>query len=351
MPENHTPDVRTLPLVSVIVPCRNEVAFIGSCLDSIAASSYPRDRLEVLVVDGASTDGTREIIEQRALEFPFVRRIHNEKRITPVALNLGIRASRGAYVVWMSAHNAYPPDYIPLSVEWAERSGADNVGGVIDTRPRSEGLWARGVVAAHTHAFGVGASRFRIHRGEPQFTDTVFGGCYRRDVFDRVGLFNERLTRGQDMEFNLRLKRAGGKTLLVPAIQSIYHARTRPWEFARYTWVNGEWAILPFLYSEGAPVGMRHLVPLGFAGALTAGVAALAAGFGWTLFLLVATPYVVANALASIDVAIRRRRPSYLPVMPWVFALFHLSYGFGSISGVLKLLGRWLREGRTTRDR
>jgi glycosyltransferase involved in cell wall biosynthesis len=331
-----------LPMVSVIVPCRDEATYIGACLDSIAASDYPKDRLEVLVVDGSSTDGTRDIIADRADRHPFIRRIHNQQRTTPVALNLGIKEARGSYIAWMSAHNSYPPNYLSESVRWAERSGADNVGGVIVTRSRTVGLWADAVRTALTHRFGVGSSHFRVHPTEPTWVDTVFGGCYRRDVFDRIGLFNESLTRGQDMEFNLRLRRAGGKTLLIPTIRSEYNARSSPVEFARHTWVNGEWAILPFMYSDGPPVGARHLVPLAFALCILAGIVVVLSGGGWWLVAVVTVPYALASLGTSFVVALKERRPALLVVLPAAFAVLHLGYGFGSVSGTFKVIWRRL---------
>jgi succinoglycan biosynthesis protein ExoA len=330
-------ELAPLPIASVVVPCRNEIRFINDTLSSIVASDYPKDRLEVLIVDGSSDDGTTQVIDSFVASQPFMRRIDNPRRITPVALNLAVRASRGDFIIWMSAHNTYPPNYITECVRWALASQADNVGGIIITRPRSRGLWARAVVAAHTHVFGVGGSRFRTHRAAPIWADTVFGGCYRRSVFDRIGYFNEELVRGQDMEFNLRLKRAGGRTLLVPSIQSVYHARTRPFEFARYTWNNGVWAILPFRHSEGLPVGLRHLVPLIFVVALLAGLLIWLAGGGMWALALVGIPYLVAALGASAHVAWRERNAGFLFVMPLVFALFHLSYGSGSLDGLLRL--------------
>lgn len=330
----------SLPLVSVVVPCRNEAPFIEGCLTSIVASEYPKHRLEVIVVDGESTDGTRELIDRHVRVHAFVRRIDNPQRTTPFALNLGIRAAKGAYILWMSSHNEYPSDYISECVRWAVQSGADNVGGVIVTRPRTEGLWARAVTAALAHPFGVGGSHFRTHRPEPAWVDTVFGGCYRREVFDRIGLFNEGLTRGQDMEFNLRLSRAGGRTLLVPTIRSIYYARTRPREFLKHTWSNGEWAILPFLYSTGTPVGVRHLVPLAFAISIVAGVAAGLAGLGWWLLAAVVAPYAFLSIGASAALAWRERRPVMLVMLPMAFAMLHFTYGVGSMSGVVKLVLR-----------
>lgn len=339
--------VDALPPVTVIVPCRNERRFIAACLTSLIENGYPTDRLQVLVVDGMSTDGTRQVVTTLAEQRPCIELLDNPRWTTPVSLNIGVRAARGTYVLWMSAHNSYARGYIAESVRWAIGTGADNVGGVIVTAPRSDGLLAEAITAALTHRFGVGGSGFRLPGDTPRWADTVFGGCYRRDVFDRVGLFNEALTRGQDMEFNLRLARAGGRTLLVPTIRSTYYARTRLSEFLHHTWVNGVWAILPFRYSSIVPVSARHLAPLAFALALAGSVATavVAPGARW-LPLLVLFPYAVAAGAAAADVAWRRRDPRLLVLMPPVFAALHGSYGFGSLWGlarsVVPLLGRAL---------
>jgi len=329
-----------LPQVSVMVPCRNEGRFIAACLESILDNGYPGDRLEVLVVDGMSTDDSRRQIESFAARFPNVRLIANERRITPAALNLAIHASSGAYLLWMSAHSSYEPGYIQRCVEHAEMFRADNTGGAIVTVPRDDTFAAPYIVAALTSRFGVGDARFRFTSGEPRWTDTVFGGCYRRDVFERIGVFNEALVRGQDIEFNLRLRRAGLRTLLVPTIHSIYYARTRVSEFAHHNWTNGVWAILPWLHVSHRPVAWRHLVPLAFVAAITIalGVAVSARG-GWWLLALIGTAYLVAAGAASLNVARRHGDWSYAILMPPTFLLLHLSYGFGSLWGVLRLAG------------
>ena len=327
-----------LPQVSVMVPCRNEARFITACLESILGNGYPVDRLEVLVVDGMSTDGSRRQIESFAARYPNVRLIANERLITPAALNLAIRASNGAYLLWMSAHSSYEKGYIQSCVEHAELYRADNTGGTIVTVPRDNTVAAPYIVAALTSRFGVGDARFRFPSGDPRWTDTVFGGCYRRDVFERIGLFNEALVRGQDMEFNLRLRRAGLRTLLVPAIHSVYHARTRLGEFARHNWTNGVWAILPWLYVSHRPVAWRHLVPLAFVAAMTVAVGlAVSVQGGWWLLALIGTAYLIGAGAASLEVARRHRDWSYAILMPPTFLLLHLSYGYGSLWGVLRL--------------
>jgi glycosyltransferase involved in cell wall biosynthesis len=340
--------VQTSPdLVSIVIPCRNEADFIERCLLSLVNSDYPKDAMEVLVVDGRSDDGTRAVVERFRARHAWIRLLDNPSRLTPVALNIGIRAARGTIVFRMDAHSEWTPTYIAECVRSLERTGADCVGGIMVTAPRSQGAWGRAVVAALSHPFGVGNSYFRIAPDQPRWVDTVFGGAYRRDVFREVGLFNERLVRGQDIEFNLRLKREGKRTLLVPTIRSYYYARTDLWAFVRHNWTNGVWAILPFLYSRVIPVTWRHLVPMVFVAALLG----LAAGGvlwppAWRLLALACGAYLLASLAAAAQVAWRRRDPRYLVLMPPAFAGLHVAYGAGSLAGLLQLLGRWLRYGR-----
>lgn len=335
----------TTPFATVVVPCRNEARFIAPCLVSILENGYPLDRLEVLVVDGASTDDTADQVRRFAASHPCVRLMENPRCVTPVALNLGIAASKGTRILWMSAHNTYAAGHIRKCVDAGELYGADNVGGGIETVARDTNLMAPFVVAALTHKFGVGGSAFRLISAEPQWVDTVFGGCYRRDVFDRIGLFNESLTRGQDLEFNLRLKRAGLRTLLLPSVRSVYHARSRYLEFLRHNWTNGVWALLPFRYVEHPPVGLRHLVPMAFAGSLSAALLLSAiVPHGIVTLIALGSAYGLAATVASAEVAVRRRNPVYLLVMPWMFLSLHLSYGGGSLWGAAQLGGARLRD-------
>ncbi|MGQ9648472.1 MAG: glycosyltransferase family 2 protein, partial [Thermodesulfobacteriota bacterium] len=290
-------------------------------------------------VDGMSEDGTREVITGYAQQHPWIKLIENPQRITPVALNIGIQNARGEIIIWMSAHNHYEKDYVSRSVESLQKYGADNVGGVMKTLPREETFTGQAIVASLSHRFGVGNSYFRVMPKEPKWVDTVFGGCYRREVFDRVGLFNEDLVRGQDMEFNLRLKKAGGRTLLVPDIVSYYYARSDMKSFWKHNFANGVWAILPFLYSPIMPVSWRHLVPLIF---VTALVGSGLLGFVWIpfiyLFLVILGSYGLANLGASLQIASEKRNLRYVFTMPFVFASLHFGYGLGSLWGVFRVL-------------
>ena len=331
--------VKKLPFVSIVVPCRNEERFIENCLNSIIENDFPKERLEVLAVDGMSDDETRGAIKGFAKKYQWIRLIENPKRITPVALNIGIRHAKGEIIIWMSAHNRYDKNYISRCVESLEKYGADNVGGVMKTLPREDSFMAQAIVASLSHRFGVGNSYFRVQTNKPKWVDTVFGGCYRREVFDRVGLFNENLVRGQDMEFNLRLKKAGGKTLLVPDIVSYYYARSDIKSFWKHNFTNGVWAILPFLYSPIMPVSWRHLVPLVF---VTTLLGSAFQGLFWTpffyLFLVILGSYGLANLSASLQIALEKRNIRYMLAMPFVFGALHFAYGLGSLWGLLKVL-------------
>lgn len=325
-------ETQSLPLVTVLVPCRNEAPFIEACLNSIVDNDYPESRLQILVIDGQSNDGTEAIIERFGAEHGCVTLIENQRKITPTALNLGVKAARGAFIVWMSAHSRYDRGYIRSCVEWALRSGADNVGGIIAAEPRENTVFGRAIVIALAHPFGNGGSKFRTSVGEPIWADTVFGGCYRRDVFSKVGLFNENLVRGQDFEFNMRLRRAGLRTLLVPTIRSTYLARSSPLTFLKHNWANGVWAILPFRYTDVVPVSFRHLVPMLFVGSV---VLTASLGLFFPIFrlvsLLILGSYLVATLLMSASIAIRERAVSLMLVMPVVFWSLHIAYGLGSL--------------------
>ncbi|MBI4607010.1 MAG: glycosyltransferase family 2 protein [Planctomycetes bacterium] len=337
--------ISTVSTVSIVIPCREEARYIGQCLDSIVASDFPKDRLEVFVVDGMSQDGTREVVAGYSRAHPFIRLLDNPRRITPVAFNTGIAASTGDLVMIMSAHATYAPDAISKCVRYSQEYSADNVGGIWQVEPRGDSLLDRAVVAALSHPFGVGGASYRTRRGgAPCWVDTAAYGCYRRSVFDRIGLFNEALVRSQDMELNQRLKAAGGRTLLAPDVVVRYFARSDFLSFVKHNFRNGLWAVLPFLHSKVMPVAWRHLAPGAFVAALAAtgalsllwplwppAFAALAA------FALVAGSYLIASLAASAHVALERRDARFLAVMPLAFAGLHLPYGLGSLWGLVNV--------------
>jgi glycosyltransferase involved in cell wall biosynthesis len=325
-------------LVTIIIPCRNEKKFIGKCLDSILANDYSRDSLEVLVVDGMSTDGTSEIVKQYSQKYRFVKQVINEKKITPCALNIGIKNAKGEIIIRMDAHATYQNDYVSKCVKYLYEYNADNVGGTMITWPQQNTFIGRSIVKALTSHFGVGNSDFRTGVKQPKETDTVFGGCYRREVFDKVGYLNENLVSSQDMDFNIRLKKIGGKIMLFPDIVSYYYTRSDLNSFIKNNFRNGVWAIYPMKFVK-MPLSWRHYIPLTFVFTLLG--SGLMALYWWMfgyLFLFIAGIYLLANIFFSAKIYVSEKNWRYFFIMPIVFTTLHISYGLGSIWGVIKLL-------------
>ena len=326
-----------LPKISVIIPCRNEENFIGRCLDSILAQDYPKELTEILVVDGMSEDGTRSIIANTINKYPFVKLLDNPHRIVPSALNIGIKAALGRIIIRMDAHNRYEADYISKCVKYMLEYDADNVGGIWVTLPARDTLLAHSIALALAHPFGVGNAHYRIGAKEPIYVDTVPFGCYKREVFDKIGLFDEDLVRNQDDEFNLRLIKKGGKILLVPDIVSYYYARDSLSKVARMFYQYGYFKPL-VVQKVGGVLTWRQMMPALFVVSL-AGTAILSVflkPFIW-LFLIVASLYLAANLGASVHAAVRKGL-KFFPVLPLVFATLHFSYGIGYLKGIWDFL-------------
>ncbi len=328
--------------VSIIIPCRNEEKFIEKCLDSLALQDYPKEKLEILVVDGASEDKTRDIVKESIKRYPFVRLLENPKKHTPAGLNIGIKEAKGEIVARMDAHAEYEKQYISKCVQHLKESGADNVGGAMITMSRKDTALGRAIVAVLSHRFGVGSAIFRIGTNKPTLVDTVFGGCYKREVFDKIGYFDENLPRGQDMELNLRLRKAGGKILLVPEIKSFYYARSDLKSFWQHSFTDGVELISPLKFGV-VIFSWRHLVPLAFVLGLIAFLflAIFSLKFLW-LFLFFLGFYLLIALYFSAKIAFAERDFRYLFFTPVVFAMLHLGYGLGSVFGLLKLLINYL---------
>ena len=324
------------PFVSVIVPCRNEARYIDACLRSISGNDYPGDRLEVLVMDGVSDDGTDGIVAQWMQRDRRVRLIPNDKRSTPAALNLGLEHANGDVIVRMDAHCRYPTNYITVLVASLFRSGADNVGGVCRTVPAGEGTKARAIAVALSHPFGVGNAAFRIGAAAPRYVDTVPFGCYRREVFSRIGRFDEQLVRNQDDEFNHRLIRRGGRILLVPDVQVEYIARDSLTALRRMYYEYGYYKPLSEKKAGGVRT-LRQLAPPTFVLAVTAASAGAVVGAGTGP---IATATVGAYGVALLAAAAGIASSHGWRVAAWMLAAFpimHWSYGAGYLRALAEL--------------
>jgi len=324
-----------LPLVSVIMPVRNEAGYIARSLGAVLAQDYPPERMEVLVVDGMSEDGTPDIVRAMAQNPRGIRvlLLDNPARIVPAALNLGIRYSQGQFIIILGGHSEIAPDYLIHCVRALLETGADCVGGQWITEGTT--ITGKAIAAAQSSPFGIGNVAYRTRRPTPGFVDTVPFGAYRREVFERIGGFDERLVRHQDYEFNVRLRQAGGKIYYTPAIQARYYSRSSFRGLARQYWQYGFWKAFVTLENPRA-LAWRHFAPIGLVGALAAGaVLSLALPPARPLYALLWAVYAVA-CLAMALWEVRRAGWRYLPLLPAAFATIHLCWGAGFWWGLLR---------------
>ena len=325
------------PRVSVVIPCRNEAGFIGTLLENVVSQDYPKEDTEVIVVDGMSDDGTRDVIRRYQKRYDYIRLVDNPERVVPYALNRGIRLATGEIVIRIDSHAEYPDDYITLLLYWQKKLGADNVGGVWETRPPVDTPAARSVALALAHPFGVGNAVFRIGAGEPREVDTVPFGCYRREVFDRIGLFDEELIRNQDDEFNMRLKRQGGKIFIVPEIRIVYYSREKIGRLWRMYHQYGLFKPLAAM-KAGAPSNLRQFAPPLFV--LSPFVLA-ALGALWPPFFYAACAivglYCIADLYVSFRLALRHGMRLFFP-LACCFTAIHYGYGTGYLRGMIAFM-------------
>jgi succinoglycan biosynthesis protein ExoA len=318
-----------LPFVSIIVPVYNEAAYIKQCLESILRNEYPRDRFEILVIDGGSTDGTHEIIEQMAKQYPQIIILKNYKRIQSVAMNIGIRNSRGEIIIRMDAHTLYAPDYIPRCVELLETTDAANVGGVL--RAVGTNYISKIIAVAVTTPFGIGNAYYRYAEKE-MWVDTLFPGAWRKSTLEELGGFNEEWAVNEDYELNYRLRKAGGKILLSPKIKCWYYVRPSLKALTRQYFRYGFWrAKTVVTYPDS--LRWRQLAPPGLVISLLLSLGILPVK--WMLGIIAPALYLAANLLASTWTA-SRKGWKYLPLLPFVFATIHLSWGIGFLVGLFR---------------
>lgn len=325
------------PRVSVVMPIRNEADFIHQSLGAILEQDYPAERLQILVIDGLSDDGTRRLVKELAAAHPGrVELLDNPRRIVSTALNRALARSNGEVIVRVDGHTLIAHDYVRQVVVALARSGADCVGGRMQAE--GDGLSARTIALATSSRFGIGDAAFHYLKSEA-WVDTVYLGAWPRRVFERIGGFDEDLVRDQDDELSYRLRAAGGRLLLVPEIRSRYFNRASIGKLWRQYFGYGFYKVR-VLQKHPKQMRPRQFVPLLFVAGSC--VAVLAAPW-WSVarwgFLTVWTLYGIANLTASRLTA-RQDRLS-LPLLPIAFATLHLAYGAGFLCGLARFAPRW----------
>lgn len=319
--------------ISVICPVFNEEKYIRDCIESLLQQDFSWSESEILLVDGASTDQTRQIITEYSEKYRFVRLLNNPLKITPVSLNIGIRAAKNDIVFRIDAHTTYPPNYFSILSKYLIELNADNVGGLCRTLPGGKSLISRAIAKAMSSIFGMGNSYFRIGANAIREVDTVPFGCFRREIFDRIGLFDEELIRNQDDEFNGRIIKNGGKIFLIPDVIIDYFARDKISNFSKMFYQYG--LFKPLVNKKlGSATTLRQFFPLFFVISLVITfIFTVFQLFGYQLLLLIPGIYTI----LAVAFAIKESDNIYQAfLLPFLFFILHISYGWGYLFGIIK---------------
>lgn len=321
-----------LPYVSALIVMRNERNYIKPSLMSFVNQTYPKDRYEIIVVDGCSDDGTVDIVNGIIREFStdsfHIRLVDNPKRILASGWNIGIKAAKGEYVTRIDAHAEAASDFIEKSVNTMLSVNAACVGGKLDSIPvEGDDLLVSKVLSS---SFGVGNSSFRVS-DTAGYADTAVYGLYKKSVFEEAGYFDEKMVRNQDIDLHSRIKKAGYKFYFNPEIHSVYHTRSSVKKMVKQAYGNGKWNMV--LVKKGSSaLSLRHLVPFFFVTYLALSI--VGGFFYWPIWALcgcVLVLYIILGFLAGVKkVSSFKERLK----MPFLFFLLHSSYGVGYYAGI-----------------
>lgn len=326
-------------MVSVICPIYNEEKYITKCIESVLEQDYPTEDLEILFVDGLSTDKTRKIVSDYATRYNQIRLLDNPHRIVPYAMNIGIKAAKGDIIIRLDGHVEYPTNYISKCVHYLMTlPNAENVGGVCQTLPCNERNISQAIAIALSTGFGMGNSSFRIGSTEIRKVDTVPFGCFRKSLFERIGYYDNELVRNQDDELNGRIIKNGGTIYLIPEIKTKYFSRDKICKIRRMFYQYGLYK--PLVNKKlGSPATARQFVPLLFLlGIVLGGILSVFSIYIMYTYFAVLALYLAIGLFIGCKYAVKYRRPMLTLLMPYVFANVHLSYGYGYLRGIYKIL-------------
>ena len=324
-------------MLTIICPIYNEEKYIARCIESIMAQDYPKDDLEVLFVDGMSTDRTREIIASYLPQCPYLRVLENPQKIVPYAMNKGINEAKGDIIMRIDAHTFYEPNYCSAIVKRLKELNADNVGCVCKTDVLNKTPKTLAICEVLSNKFGVGNSTFRTGIESVKEVDTVPSGCWPKRVFEKYGRFDVRLVRNQDIEFSKRIINGGGKIYIIPDTFCTYLARETFRRLAKNNYNNGLWNILTVYYTKQMKsLSLRHFIPLLFVLSLI--IPTIVGVFwhpAWLLSAFVLFVYLL--ALGAVSAKLAKQKHLNFFYLLWSFITLHCSYGFGSLMCIFSL--------------
>ena len=330
--------VEEYPFVTAMIVVRNEEQYVGRAVQSFLDQDYPKDRMELLIIDGESTDGTLEVIKntiERASDTCRISFYDNPKRILAAGWNIGIKNAQGEYVIRIDAHAEAHPELISTCVRlFKELGDAAVVGCAVETI--SVSACGRIIANIQSSPFGIGNSKSRCTL-ESGYVDTVPYGMYRKDLFDKVGLFNEEFVRNQDNDMHGRIRASGGKFYLYTGIKNIYHSRTSVKAMAKQAFGNGKWIMIGIKKSESKEgISVKHLVPFMFF--LASVLLLIGAIFRKEFGILLLCMYALYIVCALLFASKKTKDPKEMLLMLGGFWIYHMSYGLGTFLGMFSRL-------------
>jgi glycosyltransferase involved in cell wall biosynthesis len=321
--------------ISVICPIYNEEKYIAKCIKSIIAQDVDKSNMELLLVDGMSTDQTRNIVSNFKEKYHWIKLLDNPHQIVPTAMNIGIKNAVGSIIVRIDAHAAFPVNYISVLVKNLELLNADNVGAACETLPANKSIEAKSIATALSSSFGMGNSYFRVGAKKIMEVDTVPFGCFRREVFDKVGLYDEELIRNQDDELNARIIKNGGKIFLIPHLIVKYFARDSVKKTRKMFYQYGLYK--PLVNKKlGSPATLRQFFPLLFVLGLIGG---FILSFVHHIFIYIYFTTLLIYLMSSLYFGMKDSKDKKeIFYLPYVYMSIHTAYGWGYLVGIYKIL-------------
>jgi len=322
--------------VSVIVPVFNEENYISEFLDSVIKQNYDKSKMEVILIDGVSTDNTRKIILDYCKKYSFIYAFTNKQRKIPNALNIGISKSKGTYIVRMDAHTYYYPDYISQCVNLIKSTGYQNVGGptVVGFKSYIQKI----IAAAHYSPFALGGGKNHDVKYEG-LTDTVQFGIFNRDYVLSLGMYDENIQFAEDDDLNFRIKENGGSIFISPKIKFIYYPRNSFKSLFIQYFKYGLWKVA-VIKKHKRPARLSHMIPVCF-----------------VLFLMIFPILSLFNNIANCVLSIVMFAYLFLCtffsfksekldnvvdklILTFIHPVIHISYGTGFLCGIFKFFNK-----------
>ncbi len=324
------------PKVSIIVPCYNEQATICLLLEALRAQTFPSAEMEVIISDGMSQDGTRQAIAAFQKDFTDleIRVIDNTVRTIPSGVNHAIEASRGEIIVRLDAHSKPYPDYVANCVKAHAEGLGDNVGGVWEIHPGTQTWIAKSIAVAAAHKLGVGDAMYRLAASAAE-VDTVPFGSFRRELIQKIGMFDESLLSNEDYEFNTRIRKSGGRVWLDPSIRSIYFARSTLVELIRQYWRYGFWKWRMLRHYPDTLRWRQALPPLFVLSIIGLSIFSFFMPFMAWLLTGEIVSYFLILFLAGAQAALKHRKSFLLLGLPLAISAMHISWGGGFLWSML----------------